>query len=163
MPLCVSCHIPPNRREGGNGHARLWSTRAQHRYGKRRPHRSLRTNTRTSFRTIWQRDPKILRVHFSTKKEARHTPPFLCRCPAFMPGTPCSSASSTPTDISDEQIPDLVEDKPLQALHLPVQSPSDEEADQEVTVICRAPEYYRVRLHVHCRHRYFMYNTLDDI
>ena len=40
-----------------------------------------------------------------------------CRCPAFTPGTLCSSASSTPTNISDEQIPDLVADKPLQALH----------------------------------------------
>ena len=31
----------------------------------------------------------------------------ICRCPAFTPGTPCSSASSTPTNISDEQIPDF--------------------------------------------------------
>ena len=52
-----------------------------------------------------------------------------CRCPAFMPGMPCSSASSTPTNISDEQIPNLVENKPLQVLHPPVQSPSDKEAD----------------------------------
>ena len=51
------------------------------------------------------------------------------RCPAFMPGMPCSSASSMPTNISDEQIPNLVENKPLQVLHPPVQSPSDEEAD----------------------------------
>ena len=28
-----------------------------------------------------------------------------CKCPAFMPGTPCSSASSSPTNISDQQIP----------------------------------------------------------
>ena len=86
-----------------------------------------------------------------------------CKCPAFTPGTPCSSASSTPTNISDEQIPKLVADKPLQELHPPIQSPSNEEADREVTAICRAPEYYRVRSHVCCRHRYFMYNTLDDI
>ena len=86
-----------------------------------------------------------------------------CRCPAFTPGTPCSSASSTPTNISDEQIPDLVADKPLQELHPPTQSPSDKEADREVTAICRAPEYYWVRSHVHRRHRYFMYNALDDI
>ena len=58
----------------------MWSTRAQHRYRKRRPHGSLRTNTGTFFRTIWQRDPKILRVHFSTKKEARPMPPFPWRC-----------------------------------------------------------------------------------
>ena len=86
-----------------------------------------------------------------------------CRCPAFTPGMPCSSATSTPTNISDEQIPDLVADKLLQELHPPVRSPSDEEADREVTVICRAPEYYRVRSHVRRRHHYFLYNTLDDI
>ena len=68
-----------------------------------------------------------------------------------------------PTNISDEQIPDLVPDKPLQALHPPVQSPSDEEADREVAVICRAPEYYQVRSHVRHRRHYFMYNALDDI
>ena len=84
-----------------------------------------------------------------------------CRCPAFTPGTPYSSASSTPTNISDEQIPDLVADKPLQELHPPAQSPSDEEADREIAAICRAPEYYQVRSHVHRRHRYFMYNALD--
>ena len=38
------------------------------------------TNTGKSFRTIWQRDPKILRVHFSTKKGARHMPPFPWGC-----------------------------------------------------------------------------------
>ena len=52
-----------------------------------------------------------------------------CRCPAFTPGTPCTSASSMPTSISDEQIPDLVANKPLQVLHPLVQSPSDKEAD----------------------------------
>ena len=86
-----------------------------------------------------------------------------CRCTAFTPGTPCSSVSSTLTNISDEQIPKLVANKPLQQLHIPVQSPSDEEADREVAAICRAPEYYRVRSHVHHRHHYFMYNALDDI
>ena len=53
----------------------------------------------------------------------------MCRCPAFMPGTPCTSASSMPTSISDEQIPELVPNRPLQLIHPPVQSPSDEEAD----------------------------------
>ena len=52
-----------------------------------------------------------------------------CRCPAFTPRTPCSSVSSMPTSISDKQIPELVADKPVQQLHLPVQTPSDEEAD----------------------------------
>ena len=86
-----------------------------------------------------------------------------CRCPAFTPGMPCTSASSTPTSISDEQIPDLVANKPLHILHPPVQSPSDKEADREVAAICRAPEYYQVRSHIRRRCHYFMYNTLDDI
>ena len=86
-----------------------------------------------------------------------------CRCPAFTPGTPCSSVSSTPTSTSDKHIPELVADKPVQQLPLPVQSPSDKEADQEVAVICRPREYYRVRSHLRRRHHYFMYNTLDDI
>ena len=86
----------------------------------------------------------------------------ICRCPAFTPGTPCSSVSSMPTNISDEQIPDLVTINLLQELHPPMQSPSNE-ADREVAAICRAPEYYWVRLHVHHRHHYFMYNALDDI
>ena len=51
----------------------------------------------------------------------------------------------------------------MQELHPLMHSPSDEEADQEVAAICRAPEYYRVRSHVRHRHHYFMYNTLDDI
>ena len=44
-----------------------------------------------------------------------------CQCPAFTPGTPCSSASSTPISTSDEQIPKLVANKPVQQLHLHVQ------------------------------------------
>ena len=87
----------------------------------------------------------------------------ICKCPAFTPGTLCSSVSSTPTNISDEQIPDLETNKPLQELHPLIHSPSEEEADQEVAAICRAPEYYRVRSHVRRRHHYFMYNALDDI
>ena len=50
-----------------------------------------------------------------------------CQCPAFTPGMPCSSISSTPTSTSGEQIPELVANKPVQQLHLPVQTPSDEE------------------------------------
>ena len=87
----------------------------------------------------------------------------ICRCPALTPGTPCLSASSTPTNISDEQIPDLVATKPLQELYPVIHSPSNEEADREVAAICRTPEYYWVRSHVRRRHHYFMYNTLDDI
>ena len=86
-----------------------------------------------------------------------------CRCPAFTPGTPLSSVSSTPTSISDEQIPELVADKSLQQLHLPLQTPSDEEADHEVEAICASSEYYRVRSHLRSRRHYFMYNALDDI
>ena len=86
-----------------------------------------------------------------------------CRCPAFTPGTLCSSVSSTPTSTSDEQIPELVADKPVQQLHLPVQTPSDKEADREVAAICRPSEYYWVRSHLRRRRHYFMYNALDDI
>ena len=88
-----------------------------------------------------------------------------CRCPAFTPGMPCSSASSTPTNISSdhEDIPDLVDNKPLHVLYPPVQSPSDEKADREVAVICRAPVYYRVRSQLTRRHRYYMYHALDSI
>ena len=75
----------------------------------------------------------------------------------------CSSVSSTPTNTSDDLIPNLVSNKPVQQLQLPVQSPSDEEADREVAAICRAPEYYWVRSHLHRRWYYFMYNSLDDI
>ena len=74
-----------------------------------------------------------------------------CRCPAFTPGTPCSSASSTPISTSDEQIPELVANKPVQQLHLHVQTPSDEEADREVAVICRPSKQYRVRSHLRRR------------
>ena len=74
-----------------------------------------------------------------------------------------SSVSSTPTSISDEQIPKLVADKSLQQLHLLLNTPSDEEADREVEAICAPSEYYRVRSHLRCRCRYFMYNALDDI
>ena len=86
-----------------------------------------------------------------------------CICPAFTPWTPCSSVSSMPTNISDEQIPELVADKSLQQLHLPLQTPSDEEADREVEAICAKSEYYRVRSHLRHRRLYFMYNALDDI
>ena len=86
-----------------------------------------------------------------------------CRCPAFTPGTPCTSVSSTPTNISDEQIPELVADKSLQQLQLPLTTSSDEEADREVEAICAPSEYYWVRSHLHRRCRYFMYNVLDDI
>ena len=41
-----------------------------------------------------------------------------CRCPAFTPGMPCSSALYMPTNINSdhEDIPELVEDKQLQVL-----------------------------------------------
>ena len=88
-----------------------------------------------------------------------------CICPAFTPGTPCSSVSSMPTniDIDDDEIPELVENTPLQILHPPVQSPSDEEADREVAAICSAPVYYWIRSCNTCRRQYYMYNALDII
>ena len=86
-----------------------------------------------------------------------------CRCPAFMPRTPCSSVSSTPASTSDEQIPELVPNKSEQQLHLPMQSSSDEDTDREVAAICEVPEYYRVRSHLRRSHHYYMYKALDDI
>ena len=80
-----------------------------------------------------------------------------------MPGMPCSSASSTPISTSDEQIPELVANKPVQQLYLPVPTPCDEEADREVAAICRPSEHYWVRSHLCRRRHYFMYNQLDDI
>ena len=48
-----------------------------------------------------------------------------CRCPAFTPEMPCTSASSTPTNSSSDHkdIPKLVANKPLQVLYPPEQSP----------------------------------------
>ena len=106
---------------------------------------------------------EIKRSQNIEKEVCKHCQAKFCRCPAFTPGKPCSSVSSTPTNISDEQIPELVANKSLQELHFPVQSPSDEEADREVAAICGAPEYYWVRSHVCRRCHYFMYNALDDI
>ena len=68
-----------------------------------------------------------------------------------------------PTSTSDEQIPELVANKPVQQLHLHVKTPSDEEVDREVAAICRPSEHYQVRSHLRSRHHYFMYNQLDDI
>ena len=92
-----------------------------------------------------------------------HCHPERCRCPAFTPEMPCSSASSMPTstNTNSDQVPDLVTSKPLQTLYPPVQSPSDDEADQEVAVICRAPIHYRLKSQVTRRCRYYMYNALD--
>ena len=107
---------------------------------------------------------KEIKISQSIEKEVcKQCKAEFCRCLAFMPGTPCLSVSSTPTRFSHEQIPELVADKPVQQLHLPVHSPSDEEADREVAAICRPSEYYQVRSQLHRRHHYFMYNTLDDI
>ena len=107
---------------------------------------------------------KEIRISQNIEKEVcKECKAEFCRCPAFTPGTPCSSVSSTPASTSDEQIPELVPEKPNQQLHLPVQSSSDEEADREVAAICRGPEYYRVRSHLCHRCQYYMYNALDDI
>ena len=97
------------------------------------------------------------------KQVCRECHAEFCRCPAFTPGMPCTSASSMPTSIKDEQIPELVPDKSLQQLQLPLTISSDEEADREVEAICAPSEYYRVRSHLRRRRRYLMYNALDDI
>ena len=107
---------------------------------------------------------KEIKISQNTEKEVcKQCQAEFCRCPAFTPGMSCSSVSSTPTNTSDEQIPELVASKPVQQLHLSMHSPSDEEADREVAAICKAPEYYWVRSHLRRRRHYFMYNSLDDI
>ena len=107
---------------------------------------------------------KRINISQNIKKEVCKQCRFeTCKCPAFTPGTPSSSVSSSPTNISDQQLPELVTDKPLQAQHLPMQSLSDEEADREVAVICTAPQQYRVQSQVRHRHQYFRYNALDEI
>ena len=89
---------------------------------------------------------KEIKISHNIEKEVcKQCQAEFCRCPALMPGTLCSSVSSMPTNTSDKQIPELVANKPVQQLHIPVQSPSDEKVDQEVEAICKAPEYYRVR------------------
>ena len=82
-----------------------------------------------------------------------------------MPEMPCSSVSSTPTKPStdDEDIPELVDNIPLQVLYPPIQSRSDEEPDREVAEICSAPVYYRVKSQHTRRHRYYTYDSLDFI
>ena len=73
---------------------------------------------------------KEIRISQNIEKEVcKQCKAKFCRCPAFTPGTPCSSVSSMPVSTSDEQIPELVPEKPNQQLHLPVQSSSDKEAD----------------------------------
>ena len=89
-----------------------------------------------------------------------------CRCPAFMPEMPCSSVLSMPTNIDideEEEISDLVENTTLRTLYPLVQSPSDEEADQEVAAICSTPVYFRVKSRRMHRHQYYMYNSIDLI
>ena len=96
---------------------------------------------------------KHITISPNTEKEVcKQWQADFCRCPAFMPGTPCSSVSSTPISTSDELIPELVPNKTVQQPPLPVLLPSDdEEADREVAAICKAPEYYRVRSHLRRR------------
>ena len=132
-------------------------------------------NTGTRYRRLLHRHCTSLNLETAFKqiKISQHIQPELCtecqtdkcRCPAFTPGMPFSSASSTPKNISSDHkdILKLVENKLQHVLYPPVQSPSDEEADQEVAVICRAPVYYRVRSQLTRRHRYDMYNALDSI
>ena len=88
-----------------------------------------------------------------------------CQCPAFTPEMPCSYASSMPTKHStdDEDIPELVDNRPLQVLYPPVQSPSDEEANWEVAAICSAPVYHWVKSWHTRRHQYYTYDSLDFI
>ena len=124
---------PSGQEHTASGHANTKYCKLIHRHCA-----SLDLETAFKWITISQDITPYLCKECGTKK---------CKYPAFTPGMPCSSASSTPTDINidNEEIPELVENTPPQVLYPPVQSPSDEEADQEVAAICNAPVYYRVR------------------
>ena len=64
---------------------------------------------------------KEIKISQNIKKQVcKQCQAQFCRCPAFMPGMPCSSVSSMPTSTSDEQIPELVANKPVQQLHISV-------------------------------------------
>ena len=83
-----------------------------------------------------------------------------------MQGTPYSSPLSMPPpcDSEDEDILELVPNiSGTHVLYPPQLSPSDEEADQEVAQICKAPVYYQLQSLTSCHHRYYMYNCLDSI
>ena len=89
-----------------------------------------------------------------------------CQCPAFEQGMPCSSASSTSTNIDreeDDEVPELVPNKPVQTLYPPVLSPSDEEADREVAEICQVPLFYRLKARGTRRCRYYMYHAVGTV
>ena len=88
-----------------------------------------------------------------------------CQCPAFEPGTPCPSASSTPTHSStdSEEIPELVSNTETNVLYPLVLSQSDEEADAEVVAICRRPISYRMIQSRTRRRRFYMYNSLETV
>ena len=117
------------------------------------PEPTVKYNAGTSYnRLIERRGASLdLEAAFKQIKISRDIVKQVCkecnaefyRCPAFTPGTPCTSASSMPTSISDEQIPELVADKSLQQLQLPLNTSSDDEADREVEAICTPSEYYR--------------------
>ena len=88
--------------------------------------------------------------------------------PAFDQGTPCSSASSTPTrDNLDDDIPELVSNidtKDTTCILYPLeQSPSGEEADREVAAICKAPVYYHRTQKGRRKCCYYFYSPLDNI
>ena len=114
-----------------------------------------------------------LEAAFKHTTISRELKPNICQdcnnakyqCPAFTPETPCSSASSMPTKHStkDEDIPELVDNTPLQVLYPLIQSSSDKEADREVTAICSAPVYYWVKSRNTWRLRYYTYDSLDII
>ena len=131
-------------------------------------------NADTNYRNLLCRSASLdLETAFKWIKISKTVKPELCsdcqkqkcQCPAFMPETPCSSASSTPTKVDSDQdeIPELVPEIPLQKLYPPVLSPSDEEADREVAAICKAPIYYWVRSRNTKRRRYYTYDALDYI
>ena len=132
-----------NVRSGNAPYPRPWDSQP---YGRRtrsqqafEPEPTVKSNVDTRYNRLIERRGASLDLEAAFKQiqisrnietqVCKECKSDFCRCPAFTPGTPCSSASSTPISTSDEQIPELVENKPVQQFNLHVQTPSDEEAD----------------------------------
>ena len=113
---------------------------------------------------IWKPPLNKSRFHETLKNKCvKSVNPSFADAQHLRPGRHVHQHHQRIISTSDEQIPELVENRPVQQFNLHVQTPSDEEADREVAAICKSSEQYRVRSHLRRRRRYLMYNALDDI
>ena len=109
-----------NVRSGNAPYPRPWDsqpygrrTRSQQRF---EPEPTVKSNVDTRYNRLIERcgasldlEAAFKQIQISRNIETqvcKECKSEFCRCPAFTPGTPCSSASSTPISTSDEQIPE---------------------------------------------------------